>query len=153
MSLLGFIFFSILILLEILTLPLHPHVLLASLPPSPSTSPLCLPHRLPPSSRTSSYSDTQTLPHTHTHTQAAVHSLHSYSLPSPPLSLSHVYMQVSQTGGLYVCLCVRVCVLAGVRRGRRRGLAITELVRRATPGEKKNVRGRRRGWRDDECRV
>lgn len=64
-------FFSILILLEILTLPLHHHFLLASQPPY-----------LPP----------PTVSHTHTHarTNTHMHPLHSHSLPLfPPLTRLH----------------------------------------------------------------
>lgn len=89
-------FFSILILLEILTLPLHPHFLLASVPP-PS------PCRLS---------------HTHTHVYTAqTHTLHSllsyphtctlYTLLPLSLSISHTSTHSSQTE---LCVYLWVCV-------------------------------------------
>lgn len=74
-------FFSILILLEILTLPLHHHFLLASQPPY-----------LPPP--TVSHTHTHAGRHTHkyTHAHAALSFARSLSLSS---HLSHIYTQLT----------------------------------------------------------
>lgn len=84
MRLLGFIFFfSILILLEILTLPLHHHFLLASQPPY-----------LPPPtvSHTDTHAQAGGRTHKYTRAPAALSFARSLSLSS---SLSHVYTQLA----------------------------------------------------------
>lgn len=76
-------FFSILILLEILTLPLHHHFLLASQPPY-----------LPPPTVSHTHTRTHAGRHTHkyTHAHAALSFARSLSLSS---HLSHIYTQLT----------------------------------------------------------
>lgn len=147
-------FLSILILLEILTLPLHPHFLLASLLPPPP----------PPHTYTHIYTHRVCLVHTHTY--ACMHSRHSHSL-SP--SLTHTFTQIYGACRLErVCervrACVRVCLRAcwgGYRVCTRLGntceekegdgrMTTRECKRRREKrrrGDLDRGKGKRDGWR------
>lgn len=123
-------FLSILILLEILTLPLHPHFLLASLLPP-----------LPPLTHIHTQSLSRT--HTHTHTPACTRGTHIPSL-LPSLTLSHRYMELADWS---VCasVCVRACVCACERVGEVTGFVRDSEIR---------VRKKREmeGWRPESVK-
>lgn len=145
-------FLSILILLEILTLPLHPHFLLASLllPPSP------------PHTYTHTYTHGVCLVHTHTR----LHALAALTFPlSFPHSHFHTDIWSSQTGAcVRPCACVRVCLRAcwgGYRVCTRLGntceekegdgrMTTRECKRRKEKrrrGDLDRGKGKRDGWR------